>query len=79
MTENWRTKTARFFGSTALGPRGFAALAAAFSLVGLICRDEDLLAAQHGDGRVHRVRGPLAGDRLARRASVRYRQKSAYL
>ena len=53
---------------------GFASArlgAAAFSLTGLILRDEHLLAAQRGDGGIHRVGDALAGDGLARRASVR--------
>ena len=67
MTENWRVKTARFFGLTFLPSLPFFGLrrGRGLRLGRRDPRDEDLLAAQRRDGGVHRVGDALAADGLA--------------
>ena len=73
ITENCRVNTARFFAETFLPslPTFFASRpASALRLRRRDARDEDLLAPERRDRRVHRVGHPLAADRLpAARAS----------
>ena len=76
MTENCRTKTARFFGLTFFPSLPFfgAAAAAAFLLRRSDPRDEHLLAAERGNGGVRGVSDALAGDGLSTARAARIRK-----